>query len=204
MKFILGKKIGMTQIFDESGTVIPVTVVDAQPNTVVQIKTKERDGYEAVQVGAGTKKKLTKALKGHLKDISNVRALREFRSLKIGDRELNRGDVIDVSAFAPGDTVKVSAASKGKGFQGVVKRHGFHGMPASHGHFAVQRHGGSIGQRFPQHTLKGVRMAGRMGHDRVTVRGLKVIHVDVEHGLLALKGAVPGNRGELLEIVKIR
>lgn len=174
---------GMSQIFEEDGTVIPVTVISVEPMKVTGLKTVEKDGYEAVQFGSGSKKKLPR----HIKEAR-------------GKAELNLGDAVDVSVFNPGDKVKVSGISKGKGFQGAMKRHGFHGMPASHGHKHVKRHVGSIGQRFPQHTLKGMRMAGRMGGERVSTRGLKVIRVDKENNLLALKGAVPGRKGALLEI----
>lgn len=211
MKFILGKKVGMTQVFEEDGKVVPVTVVEVGPNVVVQVRTKEKDGYEAVQVGTGTKKakNINKPTKGHLKDLGTFRYLKEVRDkeskhIAIGESTealtLKVGDTLDASVFAVGDKIKVTGISKGKGFQGVMKRHGFHGMPHSHGHHHVARHAGSIGQRFPQHTLKGMRMAGRMGHDQVTTRGLKIVRVDVENGLLAVKGAVPGNRGQLLII----
>ena len=199
-KFILGKKVGMSQIFGDKGQVIPVTVIEVEPNVIVQLKTSASDGYEAVQVGTGAKKHLSKALKGHFKDLGNFRFVREFAGLKSDDKDLKVGDVLEVSLFQPGDKVKVTSTSKGKGFAGAVKRHGFHGMPASHGHRSVQRHIGSIGQRFPQHTLKGKRMAGRMGAEQVTTRGLSVVSVDVENKILALKGAVPGNRGELVKI----
>ena len=203
MKFILGKKLGMTEVFDEKGKVIPVTVIEVEPNVVVQVKTKEKDGYAAVQVGTGTKsvKKVAKQQKGHYKNLGSFRHLKEFKSTTVNDQELKVGDAIEVSIFVPGDVVKVSGLNKGKGFAGGMKRHGFSGMPASHGHKAVRRHIGSIGQRFPQHTLKGKKMAGRMGAERVTVRGLKVMNVDAELKLVALKGAVPGPRGGLLEIV---
>ncbi len=200
MKFLLGEKIGMTQVFEDDGTVIPVTVLKIEPNVVVQVKTKEKDGYEAVQIGTGSKKKVTKPMKGHLKDLGNLRFLKEFRTLTINDQEAKTGDKIDASIFVPGDIVRVTGLSKGKGFQGVVKRHGFHGMPASHGAHSVLRHAGSIGQRFPQHTLKGMRMAGRMGAVKKTTRGLKVVRVDAENGLIALRGAVPGNNGGFLII----
>jgi len=197
-KFIIGTKLGMSQIFAENGDMIPVTVIEAEPNTVVQVKTKEKDNYEAVQLGMGTKKKVSKAQKGHTKELGNFKVLKEFSGLKSGDNDLKVGDKIDVALFAPGDIVKVTGLAKGKGFQGVVKRHGFHGMPASHGHHSVMRHAGSIGQRFPQHTLKGMRMAGRMGAGKATTRGLKVVSVDLENGLIAVKGAVPGNKGGLV------
>ena len=190
----------MTQVFEDDGTVVPVTVIKVEPNTVVQVKGKDKDGYEAVQIGSGSKRKITKPMKGHLKDLGNLRFLKEFRSLTINDQEVKRGDKLDVSIFVPGDVIKVTGLSKGKGFAGVMKRHGFSGMPHSHGHHHVARHGGSIGQRFPQHTLKGMRMAGRTGGVKRTTRGLKVVRVDVESGLLAVRGAVPGNKGGHLVI----
>ena len=193
----------MTQIFEEDGKVVPVTVVEVGPNIVVQVRTKEKDGYEAVQIGTGIKKvkNINKPQRGHLKDLGAFRYLKEIKTIKSSEeQELKIGDKVDASVFAPGDKVKVTGISKGKGFAGVMKRHNFHGMPHSHGHHHVARHAGSIGQRFPQHTLKGMRMAGRMGHDQVTTRGLKIVTVDIENGLLAVKGAVPGNRGQLLII----
>ncbi len=200
MKFLLGLKLGMSQVFEEDGKVVPVTVVEIEPNVVVQVRTKEKDGYEAVQVGTGTKKvkNIKKPQKGHYKDLGNFKVLKEFKNLKLEIKNWSVGQTIDASVFAIGDKVRVTGMSKGKGFAGVMKRHGFHGMPHSHGHHHVARHGGSIGQRFPQHTLKGMRMAGRMGYDKVTVRGLKIVRVDVENGLLAVKGAVPGNKGGLV------
>jgi large subunit ribosomal protein L3 len=206
---MLGKKIGMTRIFQEDGVVVPVTLIEAGPQTVTQIRTKAKEGYQAIQVGFGDKKKISKPRTGHLKGLSNLRTLKEFRvddlKLKVGEleKDAERGDQIDVSAFNVGDIVKVSGVAKGKGFQGAVKRHGFHGMPASHGHHHVLRHVGSIGQRFPQHTLKGMRMAGRMGGKRITTRGLTIVNIDKEHNLMALRGAVPGRKGTLLEIVTL-
>lgn len=199
-KFILGTKLGMSQVYGEDGNIIPVTVIEVKPNTVIQIKTKNKDGYEAVQIGAGAKKKVSKAQKGQFKNLGSFRFLREFKSLKVQDKDLQVGDKLDASVFAPGDIVRVSGVTKGKGFQGVVKRHGFSGMPASHGAHSVLRHAGSIGQRFPQHTLKGMRMAGRMGGRNFTVRGLKVVSVDIENGFVAVKGAVPGNNKSLVTI----
>lgn len=187
----------MAQVFNEDGRVVPVTVVLAEPMKVTQVKTAEKDGYEAVQLGSGQKKKIAKPQQGHLKDLGKLAHLIEWR----GPTEMSRGETIDASIFTPGDMVKVSGISKGKGFQGAVKRHGFHGMPHSHGHKHVTRHVGSIGQRFPQHTLKGLRMAGRMGGERVSVRGLQVVSVDKDKNLILLKGAVPGRRGTLLEIL---
>lgn len=197
MKFILGKKLGMSQIYSEDGNVVPVTVIEAEPNVVVQVKTTEKDQYKAVQVGFGTRKakNIKKPQKGHFKDLGNFAHLKEFRT---EDGEMKVGDKIDVSIFEAGDIVKVTGIMKGKGFQGAVKRHGFKGMPASHGHHSVMRHVGSIGQRFPQHTLKGMRMAGHMGNTKITTRGLKVVSIDKENNLLAVRGAVPGNNGGLL------
>lgn len=174
----------MTRLFQEDGTVVPVTLVAAGPITVMQLRTIEKDGYEAVQVGYSPTKKPKR---------------KEFRIAS----EAKVGDVLDVSIFNPGDVVKVSGLTKGRGFQGAVKRHGFAGMPASHGHHHVMRHVGSIGQRFPQHTLKGMRMAGRMGGQRQTTRGLQIVSVDKANNLIALRGAVPGRKGTVLEIVTI-
>jgi large subunit ribosomal protein L3 len=196
MKYIIGTKVGMTQMFKEDGSVVPVTLVKIEPNIVVQVKTKENDGYNAIQIGTGLKKKLNKPEKGHAKDLGSFAILKEFKSAD----EFKVGDTLDISIFAEGETVKVSGTSKGKGFQGVVKRHGFRGMPASHGAHSVLRHAGSIGQRFPQHTLKGMRMAGRMGGVAKSIRGLKIVKIDAENKLLAITGAVPGNNGSMVEI----
>ena len=198
---LIGKKLGMSQVYNEKGALIPVTLLSASPNVVTQVKTKEKDGYSAVQIGAGKKKNLSKALKGHFKDLGQFRWTREFKATAVGDKDLAVGDTISVEIFVPGDVIKASGLTKGKGFAGAVKRHGFHGAPASHGHHHVLRHVGSIGQRFPQHTLKGSRGPGRDGQERVAVRGLKVIAVDVAKAILAVKGAVPGNRGDLIEVV---
>lgn len=213
MKFILGKKLGMSQVYNDKGEIVPVTVIQAEPNVVVQLKNKEKDGYEAVQVGYGTRKEknIKKPQKGHFKKLGNFEVLKEIsfknkgkisrgQELETISDQMAVGNKFDVSIFAPGDLIKVSGVTKGRGFQGAVKRHGFKGMPRSHGHRSVQRHVGSIGQRFPQHTLKGMRMAGRMGHDNLTVRGLRVVTVDVENSLLSVRGAVPGNKGGLVVI----
>lgn len=203
-KFILGLKLGMSQIFDEKGNVIPVTVIEAGPCYVTQIKTKEKDGYSAVQIGFGEAKKITKALAGHLKGakIGKLMFLREFRNEtpKIDDKELKIKDKIDVSIFKEGDKVKISGISKGKGFQGAVKRWGFSGMGASHGVKHEHRTLGSVGSSFPERVIKGKKMPGRMGSERVTVKNLKVVKIDKENNLLAVKGAVPGRKGILLEI----
>lgn len=198
-KFILATKLGMTQLYGDKGILMPVTLLSVTPNVVTQVKSKDRDGYTATQVSAGTKKakNLSKALRGHYKDLGSFRWSREFR----GERELNVGDKLDVTTFAVGDVVRVSGISKGKGFAGAVKRHGFRGAPASHGHHHVLRHVGSIGQRFPQHTLKGSRGPGRDGGMRTSVRNLKVVAVDADLGVMALKGAVPGAIGTMVEVI---
>lgn len=201
MKYLLGEKLGMAQTYDEQGKVVPVTVIKAMPVTITQVRTTEKDGYSAVQVGTGERNKINKPLAGHLKELGKFKKLKEFRNAVEADTVV--GGKIDVSVFVVGDKVKISGLTKGRGFQGAVKRYGFHGMPASHGHHHVLRHVGSIGQRFPQHTLKGMRMAGRMGGERVSIRGLKVISVDPANNLLAVRGAVPGRKGTWLEIVAI-
>lgn len=196
MKVIIGEKVGMTQVFDKAGKVVPVTLVYAPKNTVAQVRTLERDGYEAVQVGHGKTKKMPKAKAGHLKDLGAFRTLKEFR----GKLEVDRGAALDVSQFAEGDIVKVTGISKAKGFQGVVKRHGFHGAPKTHGTKHAHRQPGSIGATWPQRVIKGMRMAGRMGGVTSSVRNLKVITIDLEKEIIALSGAVPGRPGTLIEI----
>jgi len=199
MKFILGKKLESAQIFGQEGKIIPVTLVFAGPCFVTQIKNKEKDGYEGVQIGFGAKKdkKMNKPQRGHLGENPNLKYLREFRA---ENSEMKLGDEIKVDIFKEGDKVKVSGISKGKGFQGVVKRHGFSGGPKSHGQKHSLRAPGSIGATFPERVPKGRRMAGRMGGERVTVKNLEIVKVDVEENILAIKGAVPGNRGTILEI----
>lgn len=198
MKFILAKKLEMSQVFRPDGTVVPVTLVQAGPCVVTQVKGDEsKDGYRAVQLGFMTKKRLTKPEEGHLKDLPKSRVLREFRLEEQPTQK--RGDMVEASVFAIGDTVDVTGVSKGKGFQGVVKRHGFHGHPASHGHKDQLRMPGSIGAGGPQHVFKGRRMAGRMGNETVTVQNLQVIELR-DNGVIALKGAVPGARNAVIEI----
>lgn len=201
MKFILAKKHSMTQVFDENGVVTPVTVLSAGPVVVTQIKDMARDGYKAVQVGYGVKKEknLTKALKGHFKGLGSFSDVKEYE-LGDGDATPEVGASIDVSIFSPGDTVAVSALSKGKGFQGVVKRHGFHGGPRSHGQKHSEREPGSIGGGLRNKVPKGMRMAGRMGGVRITTGNLKVVQVNLEDNLILISGAVPGRRGTLVEI----
>jgi len=192
MKFILGLKLGMTQVFDEKGNQIPVTLIEAGPCYITQIKTKEKDKYGAVQVGFVKKtRKIKKAEKG-----KEFKYLREFK-----DGEYKMGDKIDASIFQEGNIVKVSGISKGKGFAGVVKRWGFHGRPATHGTKHEERTGGSTGSSAPSRVVKGKKMAGRMGAERVTLKDLKIVKVDKENNLLAVKGAVPGRKGTLLEII---
>ena len=194
MKFILAKKIEMSQVFGDDGKVRPVTWLEAGPVFVTQKKTKEKDGYVAVQVGFGAKKE--SRVKKPQKKLGNFGRFKEFR----GDSPVNVGDKIDVSVFKEGDAVNVSGISKGKGFQGVVKRHGFAGGPRTHGQKHSEREAGSIGATWPQRVLKGMRMAGHMGVDRVTVRNLKVIKIIPEKNLIAVSGAIPGHRGSLVEV----
>lgn len=191
----------MVQYFADDGQVHPATLISAGPVTVTQVKNKEKDGYEAVQVAFGDQKesRLSKAVKGHLKDLGSFKHIQEFR-LKSKDESVKRGDKIDVSVFAKGDDVVVSGISKGKGFQGVVKRHGFHGGPRSHGQKHSEREPGSIGGGLRTRVPKGMRMAGRMGSDLITVKGLKVLEIDKDNNTLLVSGAIPGKRGTLVKI----
>lgn len=203
MKAILAEKIGMTQFFTESGDAVAVTVVRATPNRVVRVKTEATDRYTAVELGYKEQKeeRLSKAERGHLRGIANLRYLREFRCPKPPEG-VNRGDTVDVSAFTAGDHVKVSGVTKAKGFQGVVKRHHFKGASKTHGTKHAHRQPGSIGGggRAGGRVVKGMRMAGRMGGVRASVRNLKVMNVDLETHTIAIAGAIPGRRGTLLEI----
>lgn len=202
MKFIIGEKLNMTQVFDESGRVHPATIITAGPVTVTQVKTTDTDGYPAVQIGFGVQKehRVTKPRLGHMKKAGGVfRHLREWRGEAPAETKI--GAALNVAdLFQPGDTVQVSAISKGKGFQGVVKRHGFAGGPRTHGNKHSERAPGSIGAGGVQRVLKGTRMAGRMGGDRVTFRNVTVLAVDKEQNRLILKGSVPGRRGTLVEV----
>ena len=195
MKLILGKKIGMSQIFDKKENVIPVTVIEAGPCFVTQIKSQDKNNYSAVQIGYEKlkDKKISKSKKK-----KPYRYLREIRL--DNSKKFKIGNEITVDVFEEGDVVKISGISKGKGFQGVVKRHGFSGGPASHGHRHVLRTPGSIGSAFPQRVVKGKKMPGHAGAERVTTTGLKVVKVDKENNLLAVKGAIPGPNGGLIEI----
>jgi large subunit ribosomal protein L3 len=198
MKFTLATKQHMTEFFSEDGKVHPATVLKATPLTVTAVKTTDRDGYEAIQVGSGTQKKerISKALRGHLKE-GAYKTLREFRTAP-GDIQV--GATIACDIFQKGDVVSVTSTSKGKGFQGGMKRHGFSGGWHQHGQKHSMREVGSIGATGPQRVFKGTRMAGRMGSDRVTQKSVQVLDVDVENGLILVKGAVPGSRGTVVEI----
>ena len=199
-KFIIGKKINMTQIWSEDGRVIPATLIEAGPVVVTQVKDVEKDGYKAVQIGFGTRnpKNIKKPQRGHFKKLGNFSVTKEF---KIGENDkYSVGDTISASIFELGDKVSVSSNAKGKGFQGVVKRHGFHGGPRTHGQKHSEREPGSIGATGPQRVFKGMRMAGRMGGKRVTTRGLTVVGVDEKSNQMLIKGAIPGRRGTLIEI----
>jgi large subunit ribosomal protein L3 len=198
---IIGKKLGMTQVFMEDGTAEAVTAVEAGPCTVIQIKTVDKEGYNAVQCGFGAVKRLKSPERGHLKGNGEFRYLREFRMDDIGDVKV--GDIIDVSLFGAGEMVDVTGVSKSKGYAGVVKRHGFGGGPKTHGQSDRHRHPGSIGATSsPGRVLKGTRMAGHMGGDRITVRNLEVLKSDPDRNLLLVRGAVPGNKNGLLLIKK--
>ena len=217
MAAIIGKKLGMTQIFREDGTVVPVTVVEAGPCPVTAIRRADRDGYDAVQLAFGEVKeaKLTKAEVGHLKKAGAgpLKHLVEFRDVELspgaeageegegeGEGATKVGDTITVSAFEPGQKVKVSGVSLGKGFQGTVKRHGFARGPVTHGSHNVRAPGSIGASAFPARVFKGMRMPGRMGGKRVTQRGLEIADVDAERNLLLIKGSVPGTRNAILEV----
>ena len=196
MKYILGNKIGMSQLFDEKVKLTPVTLVLAGPCYVLQRKNKEKDGYSAIQFGfkkIEKKDKIGKSMKGkEYKFIKERRANEEATP--------NVGDEVNVSSFNEGDSVKVTGISKGKGFQGAVKRHGFHGRNATHGVKHEERTIGSTGCRFPQHVIKGRKMPGHMGAEKISVKNLKIMKIDPQNNLLVIKGAVPGPNGVLLEI----
>lgn len=201
MKFILGKKFEMSQVFKDDGTVVPVTLVSAEPVTVTKIKTEEKDGYFAIQVGVGKARNLTKAQKGQTKDLGEFKYLREFVCYEEDIKNYKKGQKIDISIFEPGDKVKVGGLAKGKGFTGVVKRWGFKGGPASHGHKDQARMPGSIGAcSYPGRVFKGKKMGGRVGQRKVTVINIEVIEINKEKNILALKGAVPGPKKGLLLI----
>lgn len=196
MKLLLGQKLGMSQLFDSAGKFIAITLIEAGPCFVTQIKTDDEDGYKAIQMGflkIEKKKKIKKTMKG-----------KEFRYLKEqrteNEEQLKAGDKVDVSLFKEGEKVSVSGISKGKGFAGVIKRWHFNRKPATHGQKHEERAMGSVGCRFPQRVIKGKKMPGRLGSERVTVKNLKIVKIDKENNLIAVEGAVPGRKGTLVEI----
>ena len=199
-KGLIGKKLGMTQLFDANGTVVPVTVIEAGPCVVAQKKTVENDGYEAVQIGFGDLKasKVNGPMKGHFakNDIAPKKVLREFRLDDIA--AVNVGDVLKADIFAEGESIDVRGTSKGKGYAGVIKRWNFSRLKESHGTGPVHRHGGSLGVIDPARVFKGKKMAGHLGNERVTVQNLKVVKIDAENNIIAVKGAVPGPKGGIV------
>ena len=201
MKFIIGKKIEMTQIW-QGETVVAVTKVKTAPCTVIQIKNMEKDGYSAVQLGFGVRKEknIKKPQKGHFKKLGNFAKVREFRVLDEETAKLKTSDTIDLSSFIKGDKIQITSISKGKGFQGVVKRYGFKGTKKTHGNKDQLRMPGSIGATGPAHVFKGTRMGGRMGCDQVTLKNLEIIDVDLENNILSVKGPVAGARNSLVLI----
>lgn len=206
MKYIIGEKVSMTQVFTEDGRVHAGTIVKIAPTVVTQVKTEATDGYNAVQVASGTRraKNVAKPQLGHFGDLGVFRHVREFKVSKELVDAAAKGNQITIDAFQVGDIVEVAGISKGKGFQGVVKRHGFHGGPRSHGQKHSEREAGSIGGgggRAGGRVAKGMRMAGRMGSDRITVKNLKVLTIDPAEGIMIISGAVPGRRNTVLEIV---
>ena len=205
-KGLIGKKIGMTQIFDEKGNVVPVTVVEAGPNVIVQKKTIENDGYEAVQVGFGDQKvaRVNKPMKGHFdkNGVAPKKVLKEFRLENIAD--VNVGDILKADIFEAGEKVDVIGTSKGHGTAGTIKRWNFARLRETHGTGPVARHGGSLGVIDPARIFKGKRMAGHYGVDRTTVQNLTIAKVDVENNLIAIKGAIPGPKGGIVVIANAK
>ncbi|GAB4174530.1 MAG: 50S ribosomal protein L3 [Calditrichia bacterium] len=203
MSGLIGKKVGMTRIFDPEGNIVPVTVVEAGPCVITQVKTKDKDGYDAIQIAFGSKKRVTKPILGHIAkaNLETVKKIVEFKNVNIAEAEV--GKELKVDVFNVGDKVKISGISKGKGYQGVMKRHGFGGGNKTHGQSNKFRAPGSLGQSsYPSKVFKGIKMAGRTGGKRITVRNLQIVKVDAEKNLLFIKGAVPGARNSILEIRK--
>lgn len=203
-KGLVGKKLGMTQLFDANGNVVPVTVIEAGPCVVTYKKTMENDGYEAVQIGFGDLKasKVNKPMKGHFAkgDVAPKKVLREFRFEDTAS--FNVGDILKADTFAEGDSVDVRGVSKGKGYAGVIKRWNFSRLKMSHGTGPVARHGGSLGAcSTPSRVMKGKKMAGHLGAERVTVQNLDVVKVDAENNIIAVKGAVPGPKGGIVVLL---
>ena len=206
MKAIIGKKVGMTQIFDENGVVIPVTIIEAGPCTVVQVKTEETDGYNAVQLGFGDVKahKVNKPETGHFAkaNVTATKHLREFRTCSECVSELKVGDVVKSDVFAAGDAVDIQGITKGKGFQGVIKRHGQSRGPMGHGSMYHRRPGSMGPTSTPGRVFKGKKLPGHMGVDKVTIQNLEVVKVDLDKNAILVKGSVPGNKGSILKIRK--
>jgi large subunit ribosomal protein L3 len=199
---VIGRKVGMTSVFQEDGTMVPVSVVEIEPNTVTALRTAENDGYTAVQLGTGTAKQLTKPRAGQLKGLPPVKHTREFRLDDVSEYSI--GQTLDVSLFADGEEVDVTGVSKGHGFAGTVKRHGFRRGPETHGSDS-HRQPGSIGAgTYPGKVFKGTGMAGRMGNDRVTVKKLTIVRSDAERNLLLIKGALPGARNAMVVVRKAK
>ena len=197
---LIGRKVGMTQVFAEDGTIVPVSVVAVEPNTVTALRTDERDGYTAVQVGAGQARKLTKPRLGQLKGLPRVRDTREFRIDDVSAYEV--GQTLDVTLFEAGETVDVTGVSKGKGFSGTIKRHNFRRGPETHGSDSHRAPGSIGGGTTPGKVFKGTPMAGRMGNDRVTVKKATIVRADADRNLLLVKGPVPGARNALVMVRK--
>jgi large subunit ribosomal protein L3 len=197
---LLGRKIGMTQVFAADGTIVPVSVVSVEPNTVTAVRTQERDGYTAVQIGAGTARRLTKPRLGQLKDLPRVRDVREFRLDELGEYEV--GQTLDVTIFAEGDSIDVTGVSKGKGFSGTIKRHHYRRGPETHGSDSHRAPGSIGGGTTPGKVFKGTGMAGHMGNDRITVKKATVVRTDPDRNLLLVKGPVPGARNALVIVKK--
>ncbi|MFH1712255.1 MAG: 50S ribosomal protein L3 [Patescibacteria group bacterium] len=198
MKILLGKKLEMSQAFRDDGSVVPVTLIEAGPCIVTAIRDNSA-GKKTAVLGFGKTKNVAKPQKGEWKDLGDFSITHEF-GLGEGE-EIEKGQVMKASVFEPGDLIDVIGTSKGKGFQGVVRRHGFHGSPASHGHKDQLRMPGSIGSGGPQRVFKGTRMAGRMGGDQITVKNLEVVSIDAENNIVAVKGAIPGSRGSYVSLI---
>jgi len=196
MKFILGKKLEMSQIFDEKGNVTPITLVEAGPCFVSQIKTEEKDGYKSIQIG------FEKLKDSKIKKSQKSKPYRYLKEFRVQNSEFKIHDKVDLSAFKEGQEVNISGISKGRGFAGAVKKWHFRGRPSTHGTKHQERTIGSVGCRFPQRVVKGKRMPGRLGYDRVTCKNCKIAKLDIENNILAIRGALPGRRGTLLEIVQ--
>lgn len=197
---LIGRKVGMTQVFAEDGTMVPVSVVAVEPNTVTELRTLERDGYTAVQIGAGTARRTTKPRLGQLKDLPRVRDVREFRVDDLSAFEV--GQTLDVSIFEDGESVDITGTSKGKGFAGTIKRHHFHRGPETHGSDSHRAPGSIGGGTTPGRVFPGTPMAGHMGDERVTVKKATIVRTDSERNLLLVKGPVPGPRNALIVVRK--